>query len=67
MRVKSGFVFPILGLVRSEYAAGTVLSFGVPSWLAQSIIPLGFGAITLRFVLRLVETLYRLGRHEAEA
>jgi C4-dicarboxylate transporter DctQ subunit len=48
------------GLVRSEYTAGTVLTFGVPAWLAQSIIPLGFGAITLRFALRLVETLARL-------
>ena len=48
------------GLVRSEYTAGPVLTFGVPSWLAQSIIPLGFGAIALRFALRLVETLARL-------
>src|SRR5262245_21850949 len=55
------------GLVRSEYAAGTVLTFGVPSWLAQSIIPLGFGAITLRFALRLVETLVRLLQPEAVA
>ena len=55
------------GLVRSEYTAGTVLSFGVPSWLAQSIIPLGFGAITLRFALRLVETLARLVQPEAGA
>ena len=55
------------GLVRSEYTAGTVLSFGVASWLAQSIIPLGFGAITLRFALRLVETLARLVQSEAGA
>jgi C4-dicarboxylate transporter, DctQ subunit len=55
------------GLVHSEYTAGTVLSFGVPSWLAQSIIPLGFGAITLRFALRLVETLARLLQPEAGA
>jgi TRAP-type C4-dicarboxylate transport system permease small subunit len=48
------------GLVRSEYTAGTMLTFGVPAWLAQSIIPLGFGAITLRFALRLVESLIRL-------
>jgi len=53
------------GLVRSEYTAGTMLTFGVPTWLAQSIIPLGFGAITLRFALRLVETLARLVQPEA--
>ena len=34
-----------------------MLTFGVPAWLAQSIIPWGFGAITLRFALRLVQTL----------
>ena len=55
------------GLVRSEYAAGTMLTFGVPAWLAQSIIPLGFGMITLRFALRLVETLARLLQPEAGA
>jgi C4-dicarboxylate transporter, DctQ subunit len=55
------------GLVRSEYTAGTMLTFGVPAWLAQSIIPLGFGAITLRFALRLVETLARLLQPEARA
>ena len=55
------------GLVRSEYTAGTMLTFGIPAWLAQSIIPLGFGAITLRFALRLVETLARLVQPEAGA
>jgi TRAP-type C4-dicarboxylate transport system permease small subunit len=55
------------GLVHSEYTAGTMLSFGVPSWLAQSIIPLGFGAIALRFIVRLVETLCRLVQPEAGA
>jgi TRAP-type C4-dicarboxylate transport system permease small subunit len=55
------------GLVRSEYTAGTILSFGMPSWLAQSIIPLGFGMITLRFAVRLVETLCRLARPGAGA
>ena len=55
------------GFVRSEYTAGTVLTFGVPSWLAQSIIPLGFGAITLRFALRLVETLLQLVQPKAGA
>ena len=53
------------GLVRSEYTAGTMLTFGVPAWLAQSIIPLGFGSITLRFALRLAETLARLVQPES--
>jgi C4-dicarboxylate transporter DctQ subunit len=53
------------GLVRSEYTAGTVLTFGVPAWLAQSVIPLGFGAITLRFAVRLVATLRQLAQPKA--
>jgi TRAP-type C4-dicarboxylate transport system permease small subunit len=55
------------GVVRSEYTAGTMLTFGVPAWLAQSIIPLGFGAIALRFALRLVESLIRLLQPEVGA
>ena len=57
----------VWGLVRSEYIAGTMLTFGVPTWLAQSIVPLGFGAITLRFALLLLETLLRLVQHKAAA
>ena len=37
--------------VRSEYAAGTVLTCGVPTWTAQSIIPLGFMTMAWRFAL----------------
>jgi len=55
------------GLVCSEYTAGTVLTFGAPAWLAQSIIPLGFGAITLRFAVRLVATLRQLAQPKARA
>lgn len=55
------------GFVRSEYTGGLVLSFGAPAWLAQSIVPLGFGVITLRFALRLVEILLRLVQPEAAA
>jgi C4-dicarboxylate transporter DctQ subunit len=55
------------GLVRSEYAAGAMLTFGVPAWLAQSIMPLGFGAIALRFALRVLETLLRLVQPKVSA
>ena len=61
------FVQAAWGLVRSEYTAGTVLTFRVPAWLAQSIIPLGFGAITLRFAVRLVATLCQLAQPKARA
>lgn len=46
--------------VRSEAAAGTVLTFGVPAWLAQSIIPLGFSIIALRCALHVLETLLQI-------
>jgi len=47
-------------LVRSEAAAGTVLTFAVPAWLAQSIIPLGFGIMALRCALHVLETLLQM-------
>jgi TRAP-type C4-dicarboxylate transport system permease small subunit len=51
--------------VRSENAAGTVLTFGVPAWLAQSIIPLGFGIISLRFALHFLETLLQVAQRKS--
>ena len=49
-------------LVQYEHAAGTVLAFGVATWLAQSIIPLGFLVMTLRFALQGLATLRTLDR-----
>lgn len=37
--------------VRSEYMTGMRLSCGLPTWLAQSIIPLGFLLMAWRFAL----------------
>lgn len=38
-------------VVHAEYKAGTVLTFGVPTWMAQSIMPLGFAVMVWRFAL----------------
>jgi TRAP-type C4-dicarboxylate transport system permease small subunit len=38
-------------LVHFEQAAGTMLTFHLPTWVVQSIIPLGFGIMALRFGL----------------
>ena len=46
--------------VRFEQSAGLVLAFGVPAWLAQSIMPLGFLSMTLRFLVHLLATWQRL-------
>jgi TRAP-type C4-dicarboxylate transport system permease small subunit len=48
------------GFVRSEATVGAVLTFGVPTWLAQSIIPLGFCSIAWRFALHGLATLRQL-------
>ena len=50
--------------VQDEFTAGTVLDFGVATWTAQSIIPLGFLLMTLRFALRVVEALRQLGQRQ---
>src|SRR2546423_12015084 len=35
-------------LVLAERAGGKVIAYGIPVWLGQAALPLGFGAITLR-------------------
>ncbi len=38
--------------VYSERAAGGVLAFGIPLWVAQALMPLGFAGIALRLLWR---------------
>ncbi len=38
-------------LVWFEYQDGTTLGAGIPAWVAQTVIPLGFGLMALRFAL----------------
>ncbi len=40
--------------VSEERMAGTVLAAGMTAWIAQSIIPFGFGLMACRFALHLV-------------
>jgi TRAP-type C4-dicarboxylate transport system permease small subunit len=37
-------------LVAMEWAAGTVVVAGVPTWVAQLIVPVGFAVIGLRYL-----------------
>jgi len=37
-------------LVQSEKEAGTMLAWGIRTWMAQSIMPIGFGVIALRLL-----------------
>jgi len=41
-----------LQLVDAERAGGRILAHGIPVWAVQSLLPLGFGAIALRLLLR---------------
>lgn len=39
-------------LVWFEYQDGTLIAPGIPAWCAESIIPIGFGLMALRFAIR---------------
>jgi C4-dicarboxylate transporter, DctM subunit len=42
-------------LVQMERGAGKVLAYGIPLWIAQAIMPLGFGLIAVRLLWRAAE------------
>jgi TRAP-type C4-dicarboxylate transport system permease small subunit len=46
--------------VQFERESSAVLSVGLAVWIAQSIVPLGFSLMALRFALRLLEALAQL-------
>lgn len=46
--------------VSYEYMAQTKLSMGLPIWVAQSILPIGFAFMALRFALRAVDHIAQL-------
>ena len=52
--------------VQDEARAGTRLPFGLATWIAQSIIPLGFLLMALRFVLRAVVVLPHRDPHRTD-
>ena len=70
-----GFTAAICGVVawhsllfvRTSHEYGDVLLGGVPAWLPQAILPLGFGLITYRYALFVVRDLRRLRRPEPKA
>jgi TRAP-type C4-dicarboxylate transport system permease small subunit len=53
--------------VRTSHEYGDVLLGGVPAWLPQAILPLGFGLISYRYALFVVRDLRRLWRQEPTA
>jgi len=51
--------------VRFERESGAVLSVGLAVWMAQSIVPLGFALMMLRFALRMLEALAQLRKADS--
>ena len=43
-------------LVQAEKGGGTFLAYGIPLWLVQLIMPLGFGVISLRLLWHAADT-----------
>jgi tripartite ATP-independent transporter DctM subunit len=43
-------------LVQSEKGAGKVLAYGIPIWIIQLVMPLGFGVIALRLLWHAAES-----------
>lgn len=41
--------------VATEYASGRVLAWGIPVWIVESALPIGFAAIALRLITRASE------------
>lgn len=41
--------------VASEREAGQILAFGIPMWVVESVLPLGFSAIAIRILFRTSE------------
>ena len=54
-------------LVQSDKAAGDIIAIGVPVWIADLALPIGFGLIALRLVWRAVAALDRPRRSPRSA
>jgi len=51
--------------IRTEMSFGGNLFLGLPTWIAQGILPVGFSMICFRFVLRGVDSAFTLVRRAA--
>ena len=65
--VSAALVASAWTLVMLEREAGTVLVLGLPTWIAQIILPIGFLFITFRLGLRTIETILDRSALQEEA
>lgn len=56
-----------LTMVVLEYQAHTTLTIGIATWIAQSMIPVGFAVMGMRFALRALTLLLSLYQPRREA
>jgi C4-dicarboxylate transporter DctQ subunit len=54
-----------LGFVSSEIANSTVLLLGIPTWSFEVIIPIGYGMLTFRFFIKIIDDIIELKRRVA--
>ena len=63
----SGFICGLLThaslkFVRNEAQMGTTTLLGIPIWIMEMILPLTFGLMSFRFVLRSIKSLFSLNQ-----
>jgi len=49
------FIYASVAFIRTEYQAGGIAFLGIPFWEVQLIIPVGFGLMGLRFLIKVIE------------
>ncbi len=54
------FIWASVSFVLSEHEAESLAFLGIPFWVVELIIPIGFGLITLRFFLKALENISKL-------
>ncbi len=57
------FIVSSIDFVKSEYQAHDIAFLGIPFWVIQLIIPIGFGLISLRFFIKAAEDVSYLLSH----
>jgi len=50
--------YAALKFIKNEAQMGTVTFFGIPSWIPEMILPVTFGLMTFRFILRFIKGVY---------
>jgi TRAP-type transport system small permease protein len=61
MAVCGILLFASIQFVRNDYSLGTRIAFyNLPVWIFEVVIPIGYGAVTLRYLARCVQTFKEL-------